>query len=1108
MAKIKKHVSTKKTALPQSGFVTIGNERFFKIADSTRMPSFFMNISSDSDLWLFITSNGGLTSGRVNSGKAIFPYVTTDKLADSIGITGPITIIRIPAASKSKKSTLWQPFHPILDGQYSILRNVYKNTIGNKVLFEEINSNLGLAFRYSWTSCEKFGLVRSAHLENISRKPINLEILDGVRNLLPSGLNIRIQSESSTLADAYKWSEKVGHTPLAIYIMNSALTDRAEPRESLTATTAWSTVLDGDILLSDRQLETFREGGPIAAEKLVKGLRGAYLIHSKIKLKPGASSEWRTVLDTDHSQSRVAELRDLVSGKADIKAILDKACSEASVNLEKIMSAADALQVSGRETATVHHFANVLFNCMRGGAVLNGYAIDRNDLRKFITVRNKRCAQEQSRWLDSLPATTDRDTLVASARATGDADLIRLTLEYLPLAFSRRHGDPSRPWNRFNLHLKNSDGTMALNYEGNWRDIFQNWESLFFSFPSFFENAVAKFVNAMTVDGYNPCALSREGIDWEKVDHNDPWAFIGYWGDHQVVYLLKLLEWMEKFFPGRLTSMLPQSTFSHANVPYRIRPYADIVKDPHNTTNFDDKLNKEIEELEKKIGSDARLMLNKDQKVLHVTLAEKLLIVLLAKMVNFVPGGGIWMNTQRPEWNDANNALTGFGISMVTLQYLRRYASFIAARTSGTLTISGNVLILLRSIQKVLETSSGDMKKTCENNTLRRRVMDELGTAGETYRTAAYAGNLGDSAELTAQELQKFLTTSIEWMATTINNNRRDDGLYHSYNLIHLENNSAQVTFLDTMLEGQVAAAASGALSTDKVLELLSALKRSALYRKDQHSFLLYPTKEHPKFLDRNVIPNEEMSRSDLLRKALQLGGIGLVTRDPDGTIRFNPNAQNARELDKMLTVLAAKPEYAALVESERQLVLDIYEKVFNHHSFTGRSGSMFSYEGIGCIYWHMVAKLLLTAEENCLNTEGKDRERLKSASKEISLGLGYNKTPEEYGAFPTDPYSYTPLHAGAQQPGMTGQVKEEILTRWLELGLIIEAGRIKFDPFLLERSELASTPLEFNYYGTDSGKRTIKLDKYELGFTFCQVPIIYRAGGKSEIHAVMTDGT
>ena len=40
-------------------------------------------------------------------------------------------------------------------------------------------------------------------------------------------------------------------------------------------------------------------------------------------------------------------------------------------------------------------------------------------------------------------------------------------------------------------------------------------------------------------------------------------------------------------------------------------------------------------------------------------MVEKLLVLLMAKLSNFIPSGGIWMNTQRPEWNDANNALVG-----------------------------------------------------------------------------------------------------------------------------------------------------------------------------------------------------------------------------------------------------------------------------------------------------------------------------------------------------------------------------------------------------------------------------------------------------------------
>ena len=55
------------------------------------------------------------------------------------------------------------------------------------------------------------------------------------------------------------------------------------------------------------------------------------------------------------------------------------------------------------------------------------------------------------------------------------------------------------------------------------------------------------------------------------------------------------------------------------------------------------------------------------------------------------------------------------------------------------------------------------------------------------------------------------------------------------------------------------------------------------------------------------------------------------------------------------------------------------------------------------------------------------------------------HKSPELYGAFPTDPYSHTPAGKGAQQPGMTGQVKEDILSEVLEIGVFVKEGLIQF---------------------------------------------------------------
>ncbi len=116
-----------------------------------------------------------------------------------------------------------------------------------------------------------------------------------------------------------------------------------------------------------------------------------------------------------------------------------------------------------------------------------------------------------------------------------------------------------------------------------------------------------------------------------------------------------------------------------------------------------------------------------------------------------------------------------------------------------------------------------------------------------------------------------------------------------------------------------------------------------------------------------------------------------------------------------------------------RTQVLQVFEEVFNHKAFTGRSGTFYGYEGLGSIYWHMVSKLHLAVQECCLKAVNeKDSPevigRLLEHYYEINEGIGVHKSPELYGAFPTDPYSHTPAGKGAQQPGMTGQVKEDII--------------------------------------------------------------------------------
>jgi hypothetical protein len=213
--------------------------------------------------------------------------------------------------------------------------------------------------------------------------------------------------------------------------------------------------------------------------------------------------------------------------------------------------------------------------------------------------------------------------------------------------------------------------------------------------------------------------------------------------------------------------------------------------------------------------------------------------------------------------------------------------------------------------------------------------------------------------------------------------------------------------------------------------------------------------------------------------------------------------------LARALDTLATGP-LAALVAAEKQSLLDLYERIFDHQSFTGRSGSFFKYEGLGSIYWHMVSKLLLAVQELMEPGPPKDgvTARLHEHHREIQQGLGPHKSPAVHGAFPIDPYSHTPAHAGAQQPGLTGQVKEDILARYRELGVVIEQGELRFEPGLLARSEFFSTPQLFRWCDLEGRWQTLSLPADSLAFTICQVPVVYRLAAEPRLLVIRSDGS
>jgi hypothetical protein len=449
---------------------------------------------------MFVSSNGGMSAGRKNADYALFPYYTDDKITESAEITGSKSIFWV---QQGRERHIWEPFSTRYEGIHRTSRNLYKHIFGNKIIFEEINHDLQLAFQVEWNSSDKFGFVRKSRLLNHATSEARVSVLDGIQNIMPYGVPSSLQATTSNLVDAYKRSELDRATGLGVFALSAIIVDKAEPSEALKANVAWSLGLENPAhLLSSLQLAAFRKGETLRQEEDVKAEKGAYFLHKTITLAPRAEATWMIVANVNQSHTAVARLQALIKNEKALLRIVNEDIAAGAKRLLALNAAADGLQLSADHRRDTRHYSNVLFNIMRGGIFDNNYQIEKWDFSRYLSKANKTVFEKAKPVLDGLPDVFSFFDVKKIAQQSGDAHFTRLCLEYMPLKFSRRHGDPSRPWNWFSINTRSEkDGSKILDYQGNWRDIFQNWEALAHSYPAFIESMVHKFLNATTFDG-------------------------------------------------------------------------------------------------------------------------------------------------------------------------------------------------------------------------------------------------------------------------------------------------------------------------------------------------------------------------------------------------------------------------------------------------------------------------------------------------------------------------------------------------------------------------------------------------------------------------------
>ncbi|MBP7533503.1 MAG: hypothetical protein KA783_03590, partial [Chitinophagales bacterium] len=338
--------------------VDFDNEIYFKISNHDAMRPFLMSIVSQSNHWMFISSNGGLTAGRKNAENALFPYYTDDKLTELADFTGSKSIFQIHF---NNEIFVWEPFSERFSDRYQISRNIYKNTVGNKLIFEEVNHDFGLVFRYQWNTSNQFGFVKKSKLINHSYNNYLIGVLDGIQNIMPFGVGSYLQANTSNLVDAYKRNELHKQSGLGMFSLSAIIVDKAEPSEALKANIAWSFGLENPKhLLSSIQLNRFRQKQEIGEEYDVKGEKGAYFITADIALDPNTDKQWTIIADVNQNHAQIVSLcHTLITNKAAVSKQIQEDIDAGTKKLIELVASADGLQFTADQAYNSRHFSNV-----------------------------------------------------------------------------------------------------------------------------------------------------------------------------------------------------------------------------------------------------------------------------------------------------------------------------------------------------------------------------------------------------------------------------------------------------------------------------------------------------------------------------------------------------------------------------------------------------------------------------------------------------------------------------------------------------------------------------------------------------------------------------
>ncbi len=536
----------------------------------------------------------------------------------------------------------------------------------DQVSIMELNQDLGISVQVTYFTLPNepvAALVRKVDIKSLSNQKISFEVIDGLAQILPSGIDYGGYKAISNLLQS--WMDNVHENDYVFYKLRASTDDSAEV----------SIQVDGNF----------------------------YHTSSNIS-KPYYISDYKLIFDEDTS---------LETPYGFIKTDLDNLKKIKQVHVNQVPCAMSGFKFNNTDSAS---FISLI-----------GYAKDKDDLTTFTSklnydylahkeIENQQIHQDLTNAIETktaFPILNDyyKQCYLDNLLRGGTPLIIKTlsgTVGYH--LYSRKHGDLERDYNFFSI-----EPAFYSQGNGNFRDVLQNRRNDLFFYPELGDFNIYQFSSLIQADGYNP--LSIEGVKFNyhgntnslpevlksivhqeftpgevatklyqaglEVEENlkkvlsESEVVIkanfgeGYWEDH-FTYHMDLIESYLSIYPDHLEDLmfkkkipffkspvkvLPRSEKYVKTKDGKIRQYGAIRHDHHAKSGW----------------------LKRNNQKLEVNLYGKLLTLVLNKYGHLDPQGiGLSYEGDKPGWNDAMNGVPGlFGSGVSEAIELKKIVDFL-----------------------------------------------------------------------------------------------------------------------------------------------------------------------------------------------------------------------------------------------------------------------------------------------------------------------------------------------------------------------------------------------------------------------------------------------